>query len=63
MFAYYFFKHRRMCLRYGMYIGLNAVGKGFFIVHPGFIRIDSWVTYRRELYSSSNGSFWPCSSN
>lgn len=26
-----------------MYIGLNAVGKGFFLVHPGFVRIDSWV--------------------
>lgn len=26
-----------------MYIGLNAVGKGFFIVHPEFVRIDSWV--------------------
>ena len=38
-----FFKHRRMCLKYGMYIGLNAVGKGFFIMHPGFVRIDSLV--------------------
>lgn len=43
MYAYYFFLHRRMCLKYGMYIGLNAVGKGFFMVHPGFVRIDSWV--------------------
>ena len=43
MYAYHFLKHRRMCLKYGMYIGLNAVGKGFFIVHPGFVRIDSWV--------------------
>ena len=43
MFAYYFLRYRRMCLRYGIHIGLNAVGKGFFIVHPGFIRIDSWV--------------------
>ena len=43
MYAYHFLKHRRMCLKYGIYIGLNAVGKGFFIVHPGFIRINSWV--------------------
>ncbi len=26
-----------------MYIGLNAVSKGFFMVHPGFVRIDSCV--------------------
>lgn len=26
-----------------MYIGLNAVGKGSFIVHPGFVGIDSRV--------------------
>lgn len=43
MYAYYLLRHRRMCLKYGIYIGLNAVGKGFFIVHPGFVRIDSWV--------------------
>lgn len=43
MYAYHLLKHRRMCLKYGMHIALNSVGKGFFIVHPGFIRIDSWV--------------------
>ena len=43
MYGLYFLKHRKLSLKYGIYIGLNAVDKGFFIVHPGFIRIDSWV--------------------
>lgn len=41
--AFYLMKHRRNCLKYGMYIFPNKVEKGCKIVHPGFRRIHGSV--------------------
>jgi serine O-acetyltransferase len=40
---YYLYIHRRLCLKYDIYIGPNIVGEGFKLVHPGFRRIDRVV--------------------
>lgn len=39
LYAWYLLKHRRSCLKTGMYIAPNSCGKGLHIVHPGFIRL------------------------
>lgn len=38
-----FLNYRRKCLKYGIYIYPNSVGKGLNIPHIGFIRVDSFV--------------------
>jgi serine O-acetyltransferase len=35
--------HRRKCLKNNLYVAPNSVEKGFHIVHPGFLRVDSFV--------------------
>ena len=35
---------RRKSLKYGIYIAPNSIGKGLNLPHPGFIRVDSFVT-------------------
>lgn len=43
LYIYYYFKHRRNCLKRDLYISPNIVGKGFLLIHPGFRRIDKVV--------------------
>lgn len=42
VFGLFYLWYRRLCLKYGMYIALDSVGKGCRIEHPGFIRVDSF---------------------
>ena len=42
-YLYYRFKYRRLKLKTGIYIEPNVFGVGLRIVHPGFIRADSFV--------------------
>ena len=41
-YSYYLLRYRRLCLKSGMYVALDSVGKGFCIEHPGFLRVDSF---------------------
>ena len=43
LYGWYNLKHRKMSLRYNIYISPNIVGEGFKLVHPGFRRIDTVV--------------------
>lgn len=42
LYYYYLLRHRRNCLKTGMYIMPNSVGPGFLLPHPGFVRIGSY---------------------
>lgn len=43
LYLYYNLKHRKLSLKYNIYISPNTCGKGLKIVHPGFRRIDGFV--------------------
>lgn len=46
---WYFFKWRRMNLKYQLYIQPNCVGPGLYILHHGFRRIGSVSSIGRNL--------------
>jgi len=48
LYMYYFFKYRKNCLKYGMYIFPNTSGPGLLLPHPGFVRIDSIASIGRN---------------
>ncbi len=35
-------KHRRNCIKSGMYIMPNTIGKGLLLPHPGFVRVPDY---------------------
>jgi len=37
------YRHRSLKLKYNCYISPNCVGPGFYVVHPGFLRIGEYV--------------------
>ncbi|MBR6124005.1 serine acetyltransferase [Candidatus Saccharibacteria bacterium] len=39
LYAFYFLKYRKNCLKYGMYIFPNTSGPGLLLPHLGFVRI------------------------
>ena len=42
LYAYYFLRYRRSCMKTGMYIMPNTCAKGLLLPHPGFVRIASY---------------------
>lgn len=42
LYAYYFLKYRRNCVKMGMYIMPNTCNEGLLLPHPGFVRVDSF---------------------
>ncbi|WP_299991278.1 DapH/DapD/GlmU-related protein [uncultured Bacteroides sp.] len=42
-YYYYLVKHRRQSLKYQINISPNTIGKGLFLVHPGFRRIGAYM--------------------
>jgi len=44
LYAFYFLKYRKNCLKYGIYIFPNTIGPGLLLPHPGFVRVDSLAT-------------------
>lgn len=40
---FYYLRHRRNCIKYGINISPNSFGKGLFLVHPGFRRIGAYM--------------------
>lgn len=42
MYSYYFIKHRKNCVKNGIYIMPNTCQEGLLLPHPGFIRVDSF---------------------
>lgn len=43
-YIYWFLRYRRLKIRTGFYVAENCLGKGAQLVHPGFIRMSSYVT-------------------
>ena len=42
MYCIYFIRHRKNCVKKGIYIMPNTCREGLLLPHPGFIRIDSF---------------------
>lgn len=41
-YCYYKLKHRRNCIKTGIYIMPNTCEEGLLLPHPGFVRVDSF---------------------
>lgn len=40
-YCFYFFRYRKMCVKYNLHIALNTVGKGVHIVHLGYVKLSA----------------------
>lgn len=47
--AWYMLMHRRMSLKYGMFIAPGVLGPGANIPHPGFIRISNYCRIGKNV--------------
>lgn len=43
LYYYYLLKHRKKSLKYNINISPNTVGKGLYLVHPGFRRLGAYL--------------------
>lgn len=41
LFCYYWLQHRRLSLKYGIFIAPNTCGPGLLLPHPGFVFVSS----------------------
>ena len=48
LYAWYFLKFRRNCIKTGIYIMPNTCEEGLLLPHPGFIRVDGFCKIGRN---------------
>lgn len=48
LYCFYLLRHRRNCIRTGIYIMPNTCGEGLLLPHPGFIRIGTMCKIGRN---------------